>query len=67
MFIEGEKDAPPDEKLNPKKKIWEKLQVWYLGCLEIGNLNPGKEHTGENILCIDFNRIRNRPGKNDEF
>ncbi|XP_064613085.1 tyrosine--tRNA ligase, cytoplasmic-like [Liolophura sinensis] len=26
VFIEGEKDVAPDEKLNPKKKIWEKLQ-----------------------------------------
>jgi len=26
VFIEGHEDGTPDEKLNPKKKIWEKLQ-----------------------------------------
>lgn len=28
VFVEGFETGKPDEKLNPKKKVWEKLQVW---------------------------------------
>lgn len=28
VFVEGYETGKPDEKLNPKKKVWEKLQVW---------------------------------------
>lgn len=27
VFVEGYEAGKPDEKLNPKKKVWEKLQV----------------------------------------
>lgn len=27
VFVDGMKDSTPEEKLNPKKKIWEKVQV----------------------------------------
>lgn len=27
VFVEGYSDGTPEEQLNPKKKIWEKLQV----------------------------------------
>jgi tyrosyl-tRNA synthetase len=28
VFVEGYETGKPDDKLNPKKKVWEKLQVW---------------------------------------
>ena len=28
ITFDGAEQCTPDEKLNPKKKIWEKLQVW---------------------------------------
>lgn len=28
VFVEGYEMGKPDDKLNPKKKVWEKLQVW---------------------------------------
>ena len=28
ITFDGAEQCSPDEKLNPKKKIWEKLQVW---------------------------------------
>lgn len=27
VFVEGYENGKPDDKLNPKKKVWEKLQV----------------------------------------
>lgn len=27
VFVEGYEAGKPDDKLNPKKKVWEKLQV----------------------------------------
>lgn len=27
VFVEGYADGTPDEELNPKKKIWEKIKV----------------------------------------
>lgn len=27
VFVEGYETGKPDDKLNPKKKVWEKLQV----------------------------------------
>lgn len=27
VFVEGYESGKPDDKLNPKKKVWEKLQV----------------------------------------
>lgn len=27
VFVEGHETDKPDDKLNPKKKVWEKLQV----------------------------------------
>ena len=27
VFFEGHETGTPDEQLNPKKKVWEKLQV----------------------------------------
>ena len=36
MFVEGYESGTPDERLNPKKKIWEKLQVrssWICVCM----------------------------------
>lgn len=27
VFVEGHENGKPDERLNPKKKVWEKLQV----------------------------------------
>lgn len=29
VFIEGYETGKPDERLNPKKKVWEKLQVCF--------------------------------------
>ena len=29
VFVEGFETGKPDEKLNPKKKVWEKLQVCF--------------------------------------
>ena len=31
VFVEGHETGKPDDKLNPKKKVWEKLQVWSHG------------------------------------
>ena len=36
VFVEGYESGTPDERLNPKKKIWEKLQVrssWTCVCV----------------------------------
>lgn len=34
VMFDGADSCEPDERLNPKKKIWEKLQVRVTLCLE---------------------------------
>lgn len=29
VFVEGYESGKPDDRLNPKKKVWEKLQVCF--------------------------------------
>lgn len=38
VFVEGYETGKPDEKLNPKKKVWEKLQVWITDGCPYGNI-----------------------------
>lgn len=38
VFVEGYETGKPDDKLNPKKKVWEKLQVWITDIYPAGEI-----------------------------
>lgn len=51
VFVEGYETGKPDEKLNPKKKVWEKLQVCVV-TVKLPTVHLIKSQF--NLMCASF-------------
>lgn len=51
VFVEGYETGKPEERLNPKKKVWEKLQVSPLQSAELSAETGASEPPARVVVC----------------